>query len=425
MALTATSRLFAAGALALLAGHALADAQVLFSSGGASAVDRDGRSRALAKGGAVRVGDTIRTRAGARMQIRFEDGMLLSLQPRSVLAITGASAFALRAGALRVASPGGTGGREVRFDTASGSVSASGGGAVQVKDDGSMVVMATAGRWRIENAAGDIVLPVRQPVQSLAQDTPPALSDGPPAIPPPPLREERLGAGVAAAPFPGAEWALFGGALGGRLDERGQPARLDAGGYVYSRESGSEVRDAGRDELLAWGRWTGPVRLSGEASGQYDFAANEGLHYVVGAPSAALPTSGRATYTLLGATSPTWSSLGPPGGGERSAGTFSGSLTVDFAAAAARIGIDFLVQMPTGGYALNGSTSTASASFALSPSVTGTGGACAFRCTAGVAGFFAGRDAERAGVGYRITDQDVAVGAQYPTIQGTAAFTRK
>jgi hypothetical protein len=79
--------------------------------------------------------------------------------------------------------------------------------------------------------------------------------------------------------------------------------------------------------------------------------------------------------------------------------------------------------MPDGNkYAIGGSTTTGpGAMFSANPTVVGTaGGACGSGCLASVQGFFAGTNAERAGVGYSIQDNLLTGGSS--TILGAAAF---
>ncbi len=118
-------------------------------------------------------------------------------------------------------------------------------------------------------------------------------------------------------------------------------------------------------------------------------------------PTASMPTTGTATYSLAGATSPTYSD------GRSAPGTFSGSLDVTFGGSTSVSG-SFAVAMPDGkGWQWSNSTSTSTAFFAMQgQNITGSGGACGgvSTCSASVTGFFAGASAERAGIGYLIQD---------------------
>jgi hypothetical protein len=113
-----------------------------------------------------------------------------------------------------------------------------------------------------------------------------------------------------------------------------------------------------------------------------------------------------ATYTLIGATRPTYVD------GSSSPGTFAGTMDVDFGRFV--LTTNFTVAMPDRTYGMSGSTSVSSATFSLSsPAVSN----CASSCTGYIQGFFAGANAERAGVGYNIYDTKEVVGA--------AAFQRQ
>jgi hypothetical protein len=59
-----------------------AAAKVEFAVGGVTALNSDGRSRALTKGAEINAGDTIQT-ADGRAQVRFSDGGYISLQPNT------------------------------------------------------------------------------------------------------------------------------------------------------------------------------------------------------------------------------------------------------------------------------------------------------------------------------------------------------
>ncbi|MEQ8662219.1 MAG: FecR family protein, partial [Gammaproteobacteria bacterium] len=72
----------ACGAVPLATSAAVRAGKVDFAVGDVTATGADGSVRGLAKGAAIRVGDTIETRAG-RAWLRFTDGGYMSLQPGS------------------------------------------------------------------------------------------------------------------------------------------------------------------------------------------------------------------------------------------------------------------------------------------------------------------------------------------------------
>lgn len=63
--------------------YAAGAANVDFSTGSVTAVNSVGVQRPLSKGADIGNGDTIRTGAGGRAQVRFSDGALVSLQPQT------------------------------------------------------------------------------------------------------------------------------------------------------------------------------------------------------------------------------------------------------------------------------------------------------------------------------------------------------
>src|SRR5262249_32954748 len=155
----------------------------------------------------------------------------------------------------------------------------------------------------------------------------------------------------------------------------------------------------------AWGRWIGPVSITGNAcegvTCNENYSENQGFHYVVGMPTMVMPTIGTATYSVLGATRPTYAD------GSTAPGTFSGSLPVQFGADGPNfhsVSGSFSVAMPDRTYSWSASSGTSNAYFALFASNTAISG-CAnpgFNCRADVSGFFAGTNAERAAAAYRI-----------------------
>ena len=207
--------------------------------------------------------------------------------------------------------------------------------------------------------------------------------------------------------YPGAT-AAFDSA--GRLTAVNQSSQI----FKLDPAAGSHA-DFGTDGILAWGRWIGQVTGTHDGSSYSEtYAANQGVHYVIGRPSVPLPVSGTATYGLMGATRPTYSD------GRSAPGTFSGSLNVAFTPAGATVGMNLNVSMADGkAYAIGGTAASSGSQFSgtTSPGTLTLGG-CGGSCSALVQGFFAGTDAARAGIGYRIDDS----GAQ---ISGAAAFAKK
>jgi len=429
-----------------------------FIVGGVTIAGRDGVQRPLARGSELDNGDTVRTNDG-RAQIRFTDGAYVSLQPNSEYSIrdyrfdnradgTERGFFGLLKGAMRTVT--GAIGRinrdryQVQTPTATVGIRGT-GGVIQVQDDGSTLVIGTSGIWSLTNPAGSVDVPAG--TSALAptdpgqppQETTQAPTSGPAPVQqkqpefvageqrdeqgqivvPPPLAPEPTyfaflffseggTSGVASADF------LFGAP---QFDGLGRLTQISGNGTVYTLDPVSGVHaDFGTDGILTWGRWTGLVTGSIDTGDgifpfQEPYTSNQGFHYVVGIPTSIMPTTGTATYTLIGASRPTYvADIGV------SPGTFTGSLSVDFSALT--VGMNLNVAMPNQNYGITGNAPINGPTFAgdtFQRSLSCSGGS---GCDAFVAGFFSGSNAERAGLGYHIMplfDTDIV---------GTAAFRR-
>ena len=442
--------------LAMAAGDvAAAAARVDFVYGNVSVAGLDGREQPLLRGAELNSGDTVRTAEG-RAQLRFSDGAYVSLQPQSEFAIrdyrfdgkTDGSErgfFGLLKGAMRAVS--GLVGRvnrdnfQVTTPTATIGIRGT-GGVIQVRDDGSTLIVGTSGIWSLSNPAGSIDVPAG--VSALAPSTPDAppqrTSQAPqagpaplilpvaymegeqrdananltsitkatiPTPPPPPATETSVSslavaftyATDAATPTPALVFDTSTGGTTGTFNASGQLVSADIGALNYKLAPGGTHADFGTDGVLTWGRWIGPVTLP---SGSESYNANQGFHYVVGLPTAVLPTNGViANYALSGASRPTYLD------GSTAPGTFGGSLSVAFGAQASINGT-FQAAMPDRTFNWTASGSTSSSSFLLA---TQTSGGCAGACNITTSGFFAGPSAERVGLGYSIEDTKTVVGA--------------
>jgi hypothetical protein len=436
---------------AAFAGEAGAAAgRVDFTTGGVTVSGQNGQARPLARGAELDSGDTVRTNDG-RAQIRFTDGSYVSLQPNTDFAISDykfegknddRGFFGLVRGAMRTVT--GAVGRvnrnSYRITTPTATVGIRGtGGVIQVLNDGSTLVIGTSGIWSLTNPAGSIDIPAG--VSGLAPtgaNQPPRETDTQPAarpadLPPPKPPEFRQGDGDTAlegtgiSPLPKTiTYVPLVSSTGYRVsavhtDAAGVPthtfvgnqsATFDATGQLTAfgttNIGSASHADFNSDGILAWGRWIGTVNISGAA---VSFNGNQGYHYVVGIPTAVMPTTGSATYSLIpgGGTAPTYMD------GHTAPGVLTGAtLTASFAGATTNISMNMTVAMPDRSYSLIGSSiSNAGSSFSVSPSTSG----CATTCSSTVLGFFAGTSAERVGIGYSVAD-----GPQ--RVFGAAALTK-
>jgi hypothetical protein len=445
-----------------------AAARAEFIYGSVTVSGADGVERPLARGTELDNGDTVRTTDG-RAQLRFTDGAYVSLQPNTEFAIkdyrfegrTDGSErgfFGLAKGAMRTVTGlvGRVNRNRYQITTPTATVGIRGtGGVIQVLNDGATLIVGTSGIWSLTNPAGSIDVPAG--VSAIAPVEPtsaPQQTSQAPQSGPAPLAQQTLfaqgeqraptgdpvgistplvvSAGYTAAiaygiATEGGEAAVSSdvdamfnasGQLTEFTDPFGNSFKLGPSGTHGLRPDGTP--DFGSDAILKWGRWVGPVTATAFA-GTADYGARDGFHYVIALPTPVLPTSGSATYSLLGATSPTYAGGGAPPGK-----VTSGSLTVGFNAASYTVNlVSFGVEMPGASYLLDGQTSSSQSFFTLSSSqlaVKPSGTACAASCSAIVNGFFAGANAERAGISYRISDFDLL--EQSKTITGAAAFKK-
>ena len=449
---------------AAFAGQAQAAAgRVEFAVGGATLQGAGGEQRPVTRGAEVNSGDVVRTTNG-RVQVRMADGAYISLQPNTEFGIkeykfsgkadgTESAFYSLLKGAMRTVT--GLVGRvnrdryQVATPTATVGIRGT-GGLIQILDDGGTLVQGTSGIWFLANAAGSINVPAG--VSGLAPSDPkqpPKETEAPPTAGPAPLPPEdgyvqgNQTEDDGTAVITGNQLVTGDGytavlaystcgdgcnpllkvATGVATFSSGQMTQMDASSRassVYSLLPGGTHAEFGTDGIVAWGRWIGPVSVPETSLGNENYSTDQGFHYVVGMPTTTMPQVGSATYTMIGATSPT------DANGSYAPGTFSGSMSVaDWSRGV--ITMDFNVNMPSAGlgYRINGSGtisgSTFSGGFASGQGLTGTNSSSCFSgCSAGVNGFFAGTDAARAGVAYHINDSWVGA-----NIIGAAAFAKQ
>lgn len=337
------------------------------------------------------------------------------------------------------------------------------GGVIQVLDDGSTLIVGTSGIWSLTNPAGSVDVPAGMSAVSPGSgDQPPQRSSrapqaGPaplaPAAAPPPLtavfrqgdevdpdgrpagfpRAQTAAPAPTPVPAPGpapdptpppAPTVLSSGsgfmvtfafaraedAAPRLIPGEGATAQFSASGQLLEADLAPQLfrldgthADFATDGVLAWGRWIGQTM---PGAGTTTYSQNQGLHYVIGMPTPVLPTAGTATYTLAGATRPTYmndAGIGP--------GTFTGALSVNFATTAVTT-VDWRVAMPGRTYDINNTALSlqSGSAFAVTGALT-QGCANPGGCSTDINGFFAGAAGERFGAGYRINDSTPVVGA--------------
>jgi hypothetical protein len=192
----------------------------------------------------------------------------------------------------------------------------------------------------------------------------------------------------------------------------------------------AQVVESGADQFVAWGRWTNGVvatHLFGIPIVS-ELSWSQGIHYLIGVPSSSLPTSGSASYSLLGA----------PQGTSRDSELFTltGNVAVIFAPQlGTKVGLDltlrnqpsgleFYVQT-AGGLTNPGQSSLqmtsisrfqgiANATTNQTPQLCANGA-----CKAEISGGFFGEQQQRLGIGYKLR-----INGAEAKIQGIATFKK-
>lgn len=459
--MVALSAAFPAASLAAGAGR------VDFAVGDVKAVAADGRSRALGKGAEVNSGETIDTGSG-RAQVRFTDGAQVSLQPQTQFRIDEykfagktdgeeKGFFSLLKGGLRTIT--GLVGRANRDNykvTTSVATIGIRGTEYSVSYGNSITVTTGEGTVEVCNAAGCLIINSGETAYVANNSTQPVISEKKADLPPPPAQQEApkivvsetttstgepvilattggftlpTGAGYTGALSVGSSWNAYTVCLGG-LTCGGADAYLAAGGgeLVAVADGAAEgflnltatFEGQSWDDTIGIGRYVnGDVMF--ETYGTQTLGPGEGLHVAVGKPTsisdmAALSTNNvTASYSMLGATTPTFSNGTASGLGT---GTVTGAMNADFGNGV--VAVTMNVAFATANYQMDGTNVINGSGFNISPSVVGSGSACsgASGCLGYVNGFFAGTAASHAGLVYKIYD-DVGF-----YINGAAAFKK-
>lgn len=398
--------------LAILAGDALAAAGQVDFAKGALAVGADGRERPLRQGADLDKGDTVRTDATGRAQIRFSDGAYVSLQPNTEFAIrdynfdgkadgSERGLFSLARGALRTVTGliGRVNRNRYQIVTPTATIGIRGtGGRVQVEGDGSTLVVGTSGIWTLSNAAGTIDIPAgtsarapsapgQAPQRTVAQpSTAPAQASASPA-----QADQRGPAGATTSlagsqptppsppqvvvPLPSGSGyevhysfltccgttaietnATAAGTATATFNSAGQLTQwTDTGGENAVINGATHQEFGSVNGVMAWGRWSGGTMVGTVNNpGPTSFninpnLVNEGYHYIVGVPATLVPTTGTAIFNLIGATQVTTRDATLPG----STATVAGNITLNFAGGANAFGLNFSVIYPAFTYTAN------------------------------------------------------------------------
>jgi FecR protein len=323
-------------------------ARIDFAAGNVTASTADGRTRNLAKGAEVQVGETVNTQQG-RAQMRFTDGAFVSLQPETQFKIENyvfegrstpneSAVMSLVKGGFRTISGliGKTNRDGYKLQTATATVGIRGTEFSVVQDAGGSVSMFVAGgAIAVTNQSGTTVVPGGRSTTVSSQNSAPQTTNEKPFLPPenldntkveppkqpfapppaPILTGEVLNPGFAYAyTEPPANFAyprndVTAAAL---LNGSGTLVSFTNTQYVYANEGytqtlvattngSSQSSAAGNDGIIAWGRWIGGADSNGKdlSVGGNGYGP---FHWIVGVPVPAMPTTGTASYDIMGAT---------------------------------------------------------------------------------------------------------------------------
>ncbi|HEX4329915.1 MAG TPA: FecR family protein [Burkholderiales bacterium] len=457
-----------AGAIAALFAptlYAASAGRVDFATPGVNAIGPGGQSRPVSRGSELQTGETIDTGAG-RAQLRFSDGGLVSLQPQTQFRLEtygydkddsnkNSIVMSLLKGGLRTITGliGKTNRQGYKLQTATATVGIRGTEmSIVILANNTILFNCTDGAIDLTNQAGTVTLPAGRSASVSSSTASPSVSSEKPFLPPGSYSVTQLS--LPTNPVQDAQTILptiLTGTFAGQWRTIDHLPNGNAQGYgdgftptftvgtdgmlkSYSTTTpdfgygttttggtltGSGIVD-GNDGVMAWGRWTGTAAGIGSSSGA-TYTAADPLHYVVGLPVTALPTSGTATYTMYGGTTPSCT-----GGGCGLVG-ISGSLSVNFG--------NF-----SGSYAMNVSNSVGSANISATGGLGFDGAGVGFNSTgsivsgttstgnissgiANLSGFLAGPAASHAGAVYNVTYTPYGTSLS-TSINGAAVFQR-
>ncbi len=426
--------------------------RVDFAVGNVESVTSTGSRHPLSKGAEINAGETISTSAGARAQVRFADGGFISLQPNTQFRVDEFNYknktdgeekgfFSLLKGGFRAITGaiGHVNKTTYRVKTPAATLGIRGTGYNMVLRDDGLFVNVGEGAISLSNNAGLLVVTAGGAAFVANANTAPVPTTEQPHTPPAGLQEPTFtvadnrdnsgnsallsmpsGLGYAMAYAYRATTTSNTQPLFGSVLLTGVDATISGSSqlaqYTGPQEGGTlgsaSAPFSKTDGIIGWGRWVGNIAGTGVGPNPMTGAT---FDYIVGIPTAVMPTSSTGYYTLMDYTSTaTNASTGY---------TVKGTLTVTFNTTSS-----VAVNMTVANSTANSITSTGSvlatapgaATFSGSMSggaVTGTG--CTSSCTTTINGFFAGTNASRAGLSYSISVNN----GNY-NIQGVAAFAR-
>jgi hypothetical protein len=182
----------------------------------------------------------------------------------------------------------------------------------------------------------------------------------------------------------------------------------------YRRGTATDVEHSGAAGVIGWSRWGGGTVTF--ANSPIPLAGDQGIHNIWGRQLTNMPTSGGATYALVGGTRPTI------GDGSVAPGTFTGSLAVSFAQM--RVGWESTISIGGSNYVFNSAGGLAAPSVTLGADGRWVGSSAAVDGLVGrTYGFLAGDGATHAGMSYSLPT--TSNGAAGSIVSGVAGFARQ
>ncbi|HTJ97883.1 MAG TPA: FecR family protein, partial [Rhodocyclaceae bacterium] len=334
--------LMALAAVYPVTGYTAGAARIEFAAGSVVAITSSGGQRALGKGSELESGETVRTGDGARAQLKFSDGAMMSLQPQTEFRIDEykfngktdgeeRGFFSLIRGGLRTISGlVGKGKRDnYRVSTAVATIGirgteysavftggtngnlnlSTGEGAVEICNSGGCVIISSG-----ESAVVTGVTPPKR--TEVRPSLPPATTSTPAAVVYSTSDDRNSGGGstllgkdlVSGPDYMIAWLATSGGYVQNPHKELASSATFDPGSKLINFDAPSgNYRDAvvtsafSIDGVIGWGIWS--------SGGYSSYIPVTSLHYVVGTPTSTSDLNNLsgmdATYRMVGYTAPT------------------------------------------------------------------------------------------------------------------------
>lgn len=440
-------------------GYCSTAASVEFAAGNVVAVTPSGSQRVIGKGSSLESGETIRTGENGRVQLKFTDGALMSLQPKTEFKVDNyqfegkndgseKGFFSLIKGGLRtITGLVGKGNRDnYKITTQVATIGIRGteyAVAFTGGTDGKLDLATGEGAVQVCNAGGCVIVTSGEAAVVTGANSKPARTETKPNLPPATTTTTKTTTTTSTSDYSTAEDKASNGAskivvAGGlssgsgyavsvaglqtppssaaqshsavtssttaTFSDSSQLTAFSAAGYDYS--AGTVASSFSFNGVIGWGTWTSGTYASDHTLSQF--------HYVAGIPTSTSDLSAlgglTGTYSLIGYTTPT-SSVGYTGSDVK------GSLSVAFGSGGILSSVSTSLSFTMNGTNVSITGYRGSGS---GPDFTMSSGSCtASSCSVtSIKGFIAGANASNAGLTYQINDSSLG------TVSGAAAFSK-